>query len=260
MGCRHARVSEAFFSPGLRKIISLAVARTHHQNSAHMLSQQHATRATAKRAASSPRQSRIICSHSDMLRVLYSNLRLLAAVCCSDTSVGASRQPQFHGSTLARSRSGSLAPHETEPCSHAQLTFAHLEKPRTKLRTREWPPWHSGCEPAKPQRTKRRRMRCHALHSAEPQPQPAESAARRQWARPAVRCSRESPARVPAPPGCSLHRADHRRPLEPPLSASTARSPSVPSVFSRPPRHGAAGSGRPLGRLTSIKTTRRNKR
>ena len=204
-----------FFSPELRKIISLAVARTHHQNSAHMLSQQHATRATAKRAASSPRQSRIICSHSDMLRVLYSNLRLLAAVCCSDTSVGASRQPQFHGSTLARSRSGSLAPHETEPCSHAQLTFAHLEKPRTKLRTREWPPWHSGCEPAKPQRTKRRRMRCHALHSAEPQP--AESAARRQWARPAVRCSRESPARVPAPPGCSLHRADHRRPLEPPL-------------------------------------------
>ena len=122
-----------FFSPGLRKIISLAVARTHHQNSAHMLSQQHATRATAKRAASSPRQSRITCSHSDMLRVLYSNLRLLAAVCCSDTSVGASRQPQFHGSTLARSRSGSLAPHETEPCSHAQLTFAHLEKPRTKL-------------------------------------------------------------------------------------------------------------------------------
>ena len=258
MGCRHGRVSEAVFSPGLRKIISLAVARTHHQNSAHMLSQQHATRATAKRAASSPRQSRIICSHSDMLRVLYSNLRLLAAVCCSDTSVGASRQPQFHGSTLARSRSGSLAPHETEPCSHAQLTFAHLEKPRTKLRTREWPPWHSGCEPAKPQRTKRRRMRCHALHSAEPQP--AESAARRQWARPAVRCSRESPARVPAPPGCSLHRADHRRPLEPPLSASTARSPSVPSVFSRPPRHGAAGSGRPLGRLTSIETTRRNER
>ena len=69
----------------------------------------------------------------------------------------------------------------------------------------------------------RRHVRCRALHSAEPQ---LASAARRQWARPAVRCSRESPAHVPAPPGCSLGRADHRRPLEPPLSASTARSPS----------------------------------
>ena len=69
----------------------------------------------------------------------------------------------------------------------------------------------------------RQRVRCRALHSAEPQ---LASAARRQWARPAVRCSRESPAHVPAPPGCSLGRADPRRPLEPPLSASTARSPS----------------------------------
>ena len=74
------------------------------------------------------------------------------------------------------------------------------------------------------QRPKRRRVRCRALQCAEPQP--AESTARRQRARPAVRCSRESPAHVPAPPGCSLRRTGHRRPLEPPLSASTARSPS----------------------------------
>ena len=78
------------------------------------------------------------------------------------------------------------------------------------------------------QRPKRRRVRVRAVPCPPMRraTSPAESTARRQRARPAVRCSRGSPAHVPAPPGCSLRRTGHRRPLEPPLSASTARSPS----------------------------------
>ena len=70
---------------------------------------------------------------------------------------------------------------------------------------------------------------CRAPHTHE--------RATAQRAQPAVRCSRGSPAHVPAPPGCSLRRTGHRRPLEPPLWTPGGRFWHKKSSFLPPATH-----------------------